>query len=126
MTKAQMILDLHKQGKTTRQIAEAVYGLQPDCMARAIDKHMAYVRVVVRQRRGSRRSATDQRYLDSGGYAKAAARHMERYKTDPEFRARSAARTAAWQIANRAKRNASQRRYRERQKAVAEPANQTY
>lgn len=126
MTKASQIMALHKQGKTTRQIAEAVYGLQPDCMPKVVDKYMAYVRVVVRQRKGSGRSEHDLKYMNNGGQAKASARKRMLYHTDQDYRAADLARTAAWQRANRTKRNASQKRYRERKLALAESANQTY
>ena len=122
-TKAQMIMDLHAKGKTTRQIALAIYG---PMAGKVLQTKMAYVRVVCRQRGGSGRSDTDRKYLDGGGRARAAARINVRYRTDPEFRALALARTATWQRSNRAKRAASQRAYRQRKLALAGSANQMY
>ncbi len=86
MTKKEQIMALHAKGKTTRQIAEAVYGLQPDCMAKTVDKYMAYVRVVTRQRKGAGHSKNDRKYLENGGRDLQNNRRRDRYASDPAFR----------------------------------------
>ena len=57
-TLAAKILALNDGKKSTREIAEKVYG-------KATDKQMAYVRVVLRQRRGTRSSENDRGYIAS-------------------------------------------------------------
>ncbi len=100
MTKKEQIMALHKQGKTTRQIAEAVYGLKPDCMAKTIDKYMAYVRVVTRQRKGSGRSEHDRKYMESGGRDLQNNRRRDRYASDPAFREYRLDTYRKWKAAN--------------------------
>ncbi len=63
MTKKDRILALHQEGKTTRQIAEAVYRLPKCAKQKEADRKMAYVRVVLRQRKGSGESEIDRRYV---------------------------------------------------------------
>ncbi len=98
MTKAQQIMNLHKQGHSTREIAEAVYGQQPDYAS--WDRKMAYVRIVIRQRKGTRYSANDGRYLmrKFGGKTPREAhklRQRERYR-DPAYRKQQAVYMAAY------------------------------
>lgn len=68
MTKAQKILELHQAGKTTREIATRIYGIPRNAPKAVADKKMAYVRVVIRQRRGSASSEIDKRYWASPLY----------------------------------------------------------
>lgn len=88
MTKSAQIMALHKRGKTTREIAMAVYGLAPDPTRQVIDRKMAYVRVVLRQRKGQGTSPANTRYLISKGYKKTWQRNKERYHNDPAYRAK--------------------------------------
>ena len=60
MTMATDILALADGKRTTRQIAERVYAERP-----ISDKQMAYVRVVIRQRRGTKPSQADSKYSKS-------------------------------------------------------------
>jgi hypothetical protein len=92
---------LHRRGKTTRQIAEAVYDLKPNCMAKTIDKYMAYVRVVVRQRKGEGRSEHDIRYMENGGRDLQNNSRRDRYASDPAFRERRLDAFRKWKGANR-------------------------
>ncbi len=98
-TKAQQIMDLHKQGKTTRQIAEAVYGKQPDHAA--WDRKQAYVRVVVRQREGFGRSEHDRKYMNNGGRDMQNSSRRDRYARDPAFREHRLEQHKRWKKANR-------------------------
>lgn len=84
-TKAATIMRLHAAGLSTREIALAVYG-------EALDKRMAYVRIVVRQRKGSGQSPADIRLRQS-----------------PNGRVAYNARQNEWQKRNRDKVNAWQR-----------------
>lgn len=63
MTKAERIMRLHAQGKTTREIADAMYRVKNATHAER-DRRMAYIRVVVRQRKGGKSSEADKRYRD--------------------------------------------------------------
>ena len=58
-TLAAKILALNDGKKSTREIAEKIYGAPVE------PKHLSYVRVVLRQRRGAGSSENDRRYLDS-------------------------------------------------------------
>jgi hypothetical protein len=83
MTKAERILQLYDGARTTRQIAEIIHG------GPVTDKEMAYVRVVLRQRFGTRRSDTDRRYhMSSLGRTTRRKRFKERYDSEPAFRER--------------------------------------
>lgn len=62
MTKAARIMELHAQGKSTRQIAVEVYGVPEDAAYAEWDKRMAYIRIVVRQRKGGKSGPADKRY----------------------------------------------------------------
>jgi hypothetical protein len=62
-SKATQILDLYEQGHTTRVIAWMVYGLTDEAPAKEWDSRMAYIRVVVRQRKGRGMSPIDARYV---------------------------------------------------------------
>ena len=98
MTKAQQILALSAEGHTTRVIAGIVYGLDDDAPGADWDRRMAYVRVVLRQRReGTGASIYDRRYWDARGRD----RQRERYHIDPDFRARKVRSTRVWQSENR-------------------------
>lgn len=110
-TKAAQIMALHQQGKTTREIALEVYG-------EATASQLAYVRIVVYQRKGTGVSPADRRYVGAHRaeinanasrrwqqapleYKKAvgiksAERFRKRYKSDPEFRAAKRARNLAY------------------------------
>ena len=71
MTKAQRIIKLWLQGKSTREIACAVYGLSLCADRVTVDKCMAYVRVVVRQRPGGTgMSSAQAQYQSSPSYIK--------------------------------------------------------
>ena len=59
-TKVALIMALHAEGKTTRQIAEAVYGNLTSYAER--DRKMAYVRVALRQRKNNGKSKADRAY----------------------------------------------------------------
>lgn len=104
MTKAEQIMRLHRQGKTTRGIATAVYGLPDDAPNSITDKRMAYVRVVLRQRQGHS-SLSDKRYLSTKGNR----RRRVRYRDDPIYRERRNELTKAWRQANREYCNAQRR-----------------
>ncbi len=86
MTKAATIMALHAEGKTTKQIAEAVYGAQLSYAA--WDRRMAYVRVVLRQRQGGGQSQHDIAYRRSSERYQKYHRDYayRRYHSDPEFR----------------------------------------
>jgi hypothetical protein len=86
-TKASQIMALHKQGHTTRVIAEIVYGLTDEIPYKTWDQRMAYVRIVVKQRKGKSLSVADKRYLKNGGREKRAQNFVRRYWDDPKFRA---------------------------------------
>lgn len=79
-TKKQQIMALHARGKSTREIAAAVYGLSTSTPWREADRRMAYVRVVIRQRKGGNSSAHDVAWLMKtfGGDSLAEARHGQR------------------------------------------------
>ena len=80
MTKAARIMALHRAGKTTREIAASVYGLREDAPSAEIDDKMAYVRVVVRQRKGKSASKHDIRwYRSEAGRKSNAAAHRRMY-----------------------------------------------
>ena len=83
---------LHAQGKTTRQIAEAVYGKDCD-----VSVKMAYVRTVVFQRKGGSRSPHDDAWLlrKFGGKTVAEA-YRNRWKQDPTYRERHARNVLAY------------------------------
>ena len=90
-SKAAQIRALHKQGHTTRVIAEIVLGLPSDASYKDADRIMAYVRAAARQRgTGSYcASKADRKYTAKPeAKAKKAARHRHRYHTDEEYRKR--------------------------------------
>jgi hypothetical protein len=64
-TKAARIMALHRRGHSTRAIALAVYDLAEHTPQGVIEKAMAYVRVVTRQRRGRGESEADVRWRNS-------------------------------------------------------------
>jgi hypothetical protein len=64
-TKAAQIMILHRRGHSTRAIALAVYDLVEHTPQGVIEKAMAYVRVVTRQRRGHGESKADVRWRNS-------------------------------------------------------------
>ena len=98
MTKAQQILALNAEGHTTRVIAGIVYGLNDDAPIADWDRRMAYVRVVLRQRReGTGASIYDRRYWDARGRD----RQRERYHIDPDFRAQKVRSARVWRSKNR-------------------------
>lgn len=86
VTKASQIMALHAQGLSTREIALEVYG-------EAIDKRMAYVRIVVRQRKGGTgiTEATKRWQANNPRTYRAMRnkRHAERYATEPVFKLRA-------------------------------------
>lgn len=91
-TKAARIMALHKQRKTTREIAMAVYQLPKDAPWEVVDRKAAYVRVVIGQRQGVSYSAAETRYLlkKYGGKTvqeASATRERIRYATNPSRRA---------------------------------------
>ena len=100
-SKKDRIMALHKQGKTTRQIAAKIYLLQTDAPSDEWDRKMAYVRVVIRQRKGTGRSPTDRRYMAAGGQEAWNARRRLRWQTDSAYRERELLRCAAWAAINR-------------------------
>lgn len=55
------IMQLHDGKRSTREIADLVYG-EP-----ATRTQMAYARIVIRQRKGGALSPIDKKYLDTGG-----------------------------------------------------------
>lgn len=91
-TLAAKILALNDGKRTTREIAELVYG--KGCP----EKRLAYVRVVLRQRKGSCSSENDRRYLESslGQLKRAAERAAKKllYLTGDREVARKAMRRA--------------------------------
>ena len=105
-TKSARIMELHARGLSTRAIAIEVYG---DTAA----SHLAYVRIVAFQRKGSGMSEADHRYVEANRAAindrvnrwqkhkyrtnhawrkalneRRAAAMRQRYATDPEYRKR--------------------------------------
>ena len=90
-SKAARIRALYAQGKSTREIAEIVLGLDCDAPHKERDRKMAYVRAVARQRgpTGGRRIASEIRYRKSPkGLAARRDRHHERWAAEPEYRER--------------------------------------
>jgi hypothetical protein len=90
-TKKLQILALDREGKTPRDIAIIVYGLDSGLSARDIDRKAAYVRVVVRQRKGSGLSAFDRAYRKTDAAKISHRKRMRRwqkrrYETEPAFR----------------------------------------
>ena len=85
------ILALHSEGKTPREIAIIAYEFDSKLSARDIDRKAAYVRVVVRQRKGKALSDFDRTYRKTEA-AKVAHRvymrlwQKRRYESDPAFR----------------------------------------
>ena len=117
-TKKDRILALHKEGKTTREIAEVVYKLRKGAPQKEADKRMAYIRVVLNQRKGGSYSDADRRYMDNGGREVRNLRKQERYATDRVFRAKADAASLKWfkkryhsDAVFRAKHNAKARDY---------------
>ena len=105
MTLAAQIMKLHASGRSTREIALAVYG-------EAGKSRMAYVRVVARQRKGKGASDIDKRYCRSAHGRKALRTYRRnRYWSDGEYRERSIARATKWNRENPEKLRASRRRY---------------
>ena len=92
MTKSEHILSLNDGKRTTREIADAVYG------GRATRKQMAYTRVVLKQRRGAGLSENDRRYRESPlGQIKRrqnSAANKASYNTGNREKARAAGRRA--------------------------------
>ena len=100
-SKATQILDLYEQGHTTRVIAWMVYGLTDEAPAKEWDSRMAYIRVVVRQRKGRGMSPIEVRYLTKKYGSMDAfykvrndrtsdwrnAYYRKRYQEDPVYRA---------------------------------------
>jgi hypothetical protein len=95
MTKKVQILRLAKLGKTTREIATKVMGLAPDASRDEADAKMAYVRVVIRQRKGGTYSAADKAWLMrtyGGATVQEAQRNKSRIRyADPTSRERELA-----------------------------------
>ena len=90
-TKKSQILALDREGKTPREIAIIVYGLDSSLPARDIDRKAAYVRVVVRQRKGNGLSAFDRAYRKTDAAKSSHRKRMRRwqkrrYETEPGFR----------------------------------------
>ena len=82
MTKSEHILSLNDGERTTRQIADAVY------VGRATREQMAYTRIVLRQRKGTRGSKADLRYRASPlGREMRRKNFARRYYGDPQYRA---------------------------------------
>lgn len=52
MNNSELIRALYAKGRTTRQIAEAVYGITSETPHKEADRKMAHIRVVARQRNG--------------------------------------------------------------------------
>lgn len=110
MTKKDQIMALHREGRTTRQIACEVYGLPLDAPKKVADRKMAYIRVVIRQRKGTSQSAADVTYLvrkygsvanghrvrNAGQRDYRSARHKRLYHTDPAWRQRKLDREKAY------------------------------
>lgn len=111
MTKAATIMRLHAEGLSTREIALEVYALDPSLPWDVLDRKMAYVRVVIRQRKGTRQSQHDQRYLANGGQTRQRDRFKERYEADPVVRLTVRKSVTDWQRQNREKYLAYQRHY---------------
>ena len=85
-TKSAQIMALHKQGKTTREIALKIYGAGCDVRVK-----MAYVRVVVNQRKGSGMSKHDKAYqaaeeAQTRRRAYQRGYNKRRYHSDPVWR----------------------------------------
>ena len=62
-TKASQIMALHAEGKSTREIARRVFATDSPT-----ESNLAYVRVVVGQRRGGGQSANDKAYQRTEAY----------------------------------------------------------
>lgn len=106
-TLADKILSLNDGKRSTRDIAEAVYRREVG------DKELAYVRIVLRQRKGSKCSETDFRYVRSS-------LGREKGKRDAAYN------TAMRNTGDRAKaRIAFRRAYRSARKAGASPREAT-
>ena len=94
-TKSEKILELYAQGLSTRAIAEIV------------GTSDSYVRVVARQRKGSKQSENDRRYCTSErGRRKRAASNAkyarERYARDEKYRQRVLEAHRQWRARRRA------------------------
>ena len=105
-TKKNRILALHAQGKTTREIAKAVYGVPDSAPGKVADRKMAYVRVVTKARKNAGRSETDRRYMDSGGRKKARDRQRHLYQTNDAWRQLYREKQNEWKRADYARRKA--------------------
>lgn len=111
--KASRIAELHAKGMSTRQIAREVWGLPDDTPHRELDRKMAYVRVVLRQRNGDSyaSSPADRRYYESDhGRRRINDRQRSKYALDPEYRQR-----------RRAQLKAAYQRYKAKTLAAAYP-----
>ncbi len=113
MTKVAQIMALAAQGLTTRQIACEVYGISLAAPKRVLDGPMAYVRVVVRQRKGGGDSPANAKWREThrDQYLKIHRAYFERrYRSDLVWRRQ-------WLDANRVRR--AQRRKEARDSAAA-------
>lgn len=89
----------------------------------------AYVRAVWQRMRGTGgQSDADRAYEKKcrakfGGRSRKSVRDMERYRSDPEFRAKRKERAARWKAGHPEKNRESVRRWRERKKAEREASH---
>ena len=114
-SKKDLILALHAQGKTTREIAKAVYGVPDSAPQKVADRKMAYIRVVLRQRKGGGASDIDRRSLmrrfgaktyqeairirNAGNRDYRAAWQKRKYHSNPAYRAAKLAYHRRWRMA---------------------------
>ncbi len=105
MSKKDQILALAKQGKSTHQIAREVYGLPKWAGSETVDRKAAYVRVVLRQRKGGPISKHDARYLMTkygGATVKEARKRANRIRyADPKKYARHLQQCREWYARSR-------------------------
>ena len=98
MTKKDRIIALAHEGKTVRQIAEVVYRLPKGAKQKEADRKMAYVRVVLRQRKDGP-SKHDAAYI-AANRDKICARkrryYTRRYHSDAAWREQVLAAHKAW------------------------------
>lgn len=112
MTKKEHILKLHTRGLTTREIATKVFRIDPAGSYAECDRKMAYVRVVIRQRKSNGRSAADLRWARNGGQALQNASRVRRYASDPAYRQKCIDSARDWQKKNQARVALCRKRYR--------------
>ena len=108
VTKSDRIVALHLEGKSVREIAIAIYNLNPGLPSRDIDRKAAYVRVVLRQRNPEGVSKYDRAYRQSErarAYHRDYVRRWQKHRIDsePAFREMRLAAARAYKRRRRSK-----------------------